>query len=67
MGPKVIIIGGGLFKYLFSFLYENLEIKNYFRNFCLPIIRLFLNNEFKLQFGVTWGTATTPFFITKYN
>ena len=56
---EIIGIGGGLFKYLFSFLYENLEIKKYFRNFCLPIIRLFLNNEFKKKLTFPFGYYIT--------
>tara|TARA_A100001388_G_C28492007_1_gene367489 strand:- start:85 stop:195 length:111 start_codon:yes stop_codon:yes gene_type:complete len=32
-----------------------------------PKIYSFLKALQELQFGVTWGTAITPFFMKKYN
>ena len=56
---EVLGIGGGIFKYLFSFFYENFKIKRYFRKFCLPLIRFFLNDELKKKLTFPIGYYIT--------
>lgn len=58
---EVIGIGGGLLKYLFSFIYEKIKPKNYFKKIFLPIIRSFLNDELKssLKFPVGYYITLT--------